>query len=162
MRRHADEMSVSSDKEAQSVSHKKRKVEEGGDISRIYIAPKQLVRISSTQLETRIDRLAAQSPFTPSELGEVARQKRIVRNREYAQLSRTKKKDYIYKLECENERLKERIQHLQYIIDTAPRSLQREAVDMHVTGTTITDTKSGPPYECDYDFFSETSETLSY
>jgi len=50
------------------------------------------LNISSIELEARIANVTAQRKLTPNELKEVKRQRRLVKNREYSQQSRAKKK----------------------------------------------------------------------
>jgi hypothetical protein len=91
--------------------NKKRKVNE--DIGSVFVSAEKLLVMSSAELEQRVEQLSCLRPLTPTELKEVKRQMRLVKNREYAQSSRIKKKQHVEKLQEENAVLQERVQQLE-------------------------------------------------
>jgi hypothetical protein len=84
-----------------------------GDLSAVFIAPENLLVMSSIELENRVEKLTSLRPLSPAELKEVKRQMRLVKNREYAQSSRIKKKLHTEELQEENAVLKDRVQQLE-------------------------------------------------
>jgi len=91
--------------------NKKRRIDD--NICSVFIQPEKLLVMSSTELEKRVDDISCLRPLTQSELKEVKRQMRLVKNREYAQSSRIKKKQQVEELQEENALLKERVQQLE-------------------------------------------------
>jgi len=102
-------------------SAKKRRREEDDDVSdavsdeiaAVYLKRDQLLTISSAEHEAFVQRLANTRDLTDAELKEVKRQRRLIKNREYAQTSRQKKKvtmghvkEQVGSLESENDDLK--------------------------------------------------------
>lgn len=79
----------------------------------VFLPPKILHRISSIEHQCRIQRLVAERPLSAMELQEFGRQRRLIKNREYAQRHRETRKLYVARLEEENERLRERVRHLE-------------------------------------------------
>jgi len=94
-------------------SSKKRKLPQDEDISFVYLTPEKLLVISSQELESRISELSNIRTLNSPEMKEVKRQIRLVKNREYAQSSRIKKKQHVEELEDENNALRERVQELE-------------------------------------------------
>jgi hypothetical protein len=74
-------------------------------LAAVYLSRETLLVMTSAQLEHRVQRLKEQRPLTSAELEEVARQRRLVKNREQARLSRIRKKRQLRDLEQENEAL---------------------------------------------------------
>jgi len=104
------------------------------DVTRVILSRENSLKYSSTDYEVYINSITCLDPLTPSEQREMKRQRRLIKNREYAQTSRNKKKeqfeqisvqltqlqDYnaqlverVYQLEDENSRLKEENMRLQ-------------------------------------------------
>lgn len=81
--------------------------------SRLTLARKKLLAISSLELSVHVQRLAAERPLSAREQEEYARQRRLVLNREYARRSRHRKKRELRELEEENEALRERVWQLE-------------------------------------------------
>ena len=67
----------------------------------------ELLNMTSDALEEYARRLAAQRPLTAEEQKRFKRQRRLIKNRESAQLSRLRKKAYVDELEREIAQLKE-------------------------------------------------------
>jgi len=108
---------------------KRRRTDEGSvevtgdeqeDISFVSLSREELLEISSYDLEERTKKLVATRPLTAAEQREIKRQRRLIKNREYAQASRAKKKgnmseinSRMQSLEDENEQLKRQVALLQ-------------------------------------------------
>jgi len=108
---------------------KKRKLAEE-DISFVEIPRADLLTMTSKELEAQIKRLTALRSLTSAEQREIKRQRRLIKNREYAQTSRVKKKQFVEELRIENKILRDRIQALEqenYILrfgGSAPQNAQ--------------------------------------
>eukprot|EP01128_Nolandella_sp_AFSM9_P004995 TRINITY_DN2357_c0_g2_i1.p1 TRINITY_DN2357_c0_g2~~TRINITY_DN2357_c0_g2_i1.p1 ORF type:complete len:185 (-),score=56.11 TRINITY_DN2357_c0_g2_i1:42-575(-) len=61
----------------------------------VFLSREELLCLSSKQLQARVASLQQQRKFTAAEQKELKRQRRLVKNREYAQTSRLKKKSAI-------------------------------------------------------------------
>ena len=107
---------------------KRRRTDEGSvevtgdeeDVAFVALSREELLEISSRELEERTKKLMAIRPLTAAEQREIKRQRRLIKNREYAQASRAKKKgnmseiNYrLQSLEDENEELKRQVALLQ-------------------------------------------------
>jgi len=90
---------------------KKRKLND--DISFVEISRNELLTMTSRELEAQIAHLSAIRSLTSAEQREIKRQRRLIKNREYAQTSRVKKKQFIEELRIENKLLKDRIKMLE-------------------------------------------------
>jgi hypothetical protein len=91
---------------------KKRKLQ-NDDITYVELPRDALLTMSSRELEESIARLTSVRGLTSAEQREVKRQRRLIKNREYAQTSRVKKKQFVEELRHENKLLKERILRLE-------------------------------------------------
>jgi hypothetical protein len=69
------------------------------DVSRVTLSREDILRISSKELEEFAARMAAEKALSPEEQREIKRQRRLIKNREYAQASRVKKKAYMGDME---------------------------------------------------------------
>jgi hypothetical protein len=85
-------------------------------IRRVALTRERLLTISGEELEQRFDELSSKWLLTASENKELRRQRRLVKNREYAQQSRNKKKAVVAsvdskfdQLQRENDQLRSRI-----------------------------------------------------
>jgi len=80
-----------------SRSRKKRKRTEdddvSGDISFVTLSRDELLEMSSQELEDRVKLLQQQRPLSTAEKEEIQRQRKLIKNREYAQTSRLKKRE---------------------------------------------------------------------
>jgi hypothetical protein len=95
-------------------------------LAAVYLSRETLLVITSAQLEHRIQRLKEQRPLTALELEEVGRQRRQVKNREQARLSRLRKKRQLRDLDEENQelrqenwRLRQQLQHVNELLAVA-------------------------------------------
>jgi len=68
-----------------------------------------LLTITSGEFDDMVSRVSSQRELTSDEVKEVRRQKRLIKNRESAALSRDRKKQAMQSLRTENERLKEEL-----------------------------------------------------
>jgi len=93
--------------------NKKRKINLDEDVSFVFVPSEKLLVMSSQELEGRVNQLTSIRSLTSVELKEVKRQIRLVKNREYAQSSRIKKKQQVEELRDENLLLRERVQLLE-------------------------------------------------
>jgi regulator of replication initiation timing len=129
----ASPQSVSSSPEMEPAEKKKRgrkrrRTDEGSvdvsgdeeDVAFVALSREELLEISSRELEERTKKLMAIRPLTSAEQREIKRQRRLIKNREYAQASRAKKKGNMSEinyrmqsLEDENEELKRQVALLQ-------------------------------------------------
>lgn len=82
------------------------------DTSRVYLSHEDLLRISSEQLKNRITGLIQQAPLSRTETTEVARQTRLVYNRELARRARATQKEYTQSLQAENQWLRDQLKTL--------------------------------------------------
>lgn len=75
-------------------------------IRRVALTRERLLTITGEEMETRFDELNAQFLLSPSEHKELRRQRRLVKNREYAQQSRNKKKVAVASVDTKLDDLK--------------------------------------------------------
>jgi cell division protein FtsB len=90
------------------------------DVSRVKLSRDDLLKYTSQEYDDHIKRISQKRPLTEKEHKESKKQRRLIKNREYAQISRNKKKtEYtqlsvqIDQLNAENSELKERVDHLE-------------------------------------------------
>jgi len=117
------EVAKKSENKTNNKNNKKRKRTDENKVSdtnSVFLSREELLNISSTDLEARIAVITSQRPLTSSEIKEIKKQKRLVKNREYSQQSRAKKKVRLQELEetvnqlnDENKALKQDIYNLQ-------------------------------------------------
>eukprot|EP01120_Amphizonella_sp_Union-15-10_P011234 TRINITY_DN4711_c0_g1_i1.p1 TRINITY_DN4711_c0_g1~~TRINITY_DN4711_c0_g1_i1.p1 ORF type:complete len:398 (-),score=71.06 TRINITY_DN4711_c0_g1_i1:160-1353(-) len=106
---------------------------QSSDISFVSLDRETLLRISSKELEDRTKELTQIRSLTTAELREIKRQRRLVKNREYAQASRVKKKAHVAELRqhaeglvTENQRLREKLEVLGHRV----RELEEENLSL--------------------------------
>jgi hypothetical protein len=80
---------------------------DSSDVSRVRLSREDLLRVSSKDLEDFAGRCAAEKPLSAEEVREIKRQRRLIKNREYAQASRVKKKDHLKEIEARFNDLEE-------------------------------------------------------
>lgn len=98
-----------STKKAKEVVNSKKRARVEPDISSVTLTREQLLTMTSEELDEFTNRLKADHTLSAHELRELKRQRRLIRNREYAQASRMKKKHVLTDLgtkftELEDER----------------------------------------------------------
>jgi len=102
--------------------------DEDEDVSFVALPRDELLKISSRHLEDRTKELGKTRPLTTAELREVKRQRRLVKNREYAQASRVKKKAHVVDLRQQVDAIATENQELQSKVTTlSARVTQLEA-----------------------------------
>jgi len=100
------QVSPAEDSENEQRPKKKRKKNELRGNTSVSLSREQLLTISSQELEQFAESVSAVRKLTPEELKELRIQRRLVKNREYAQSSRKKKKSYVGELEAQITELK--------------------------------------------------------
>jgi len=85
-----------------------------------------LLKISSAELEEYLNRLNLGRNLTKYEEKEIKRQRRLVKNREYAQEARKRKKEYVSNMESEVDVLKKQNNELASKVD----SLEKEVASL--------------------------------
>jgi hypothetical protein len=90
------------------------------DIRSVTLTREQLLTMSSEELDEFTARLKADHPLSAHEIREIKRQRRLIKNREYAQASRVKKKVVLsdlgskfHEIESERTQLIQRVQILE-------------------------------------------------
>jgi len=93
--------------------------EDAEDIAFVKVSRNDLLKMSSAEFDGRVKALKQQRPLTAIEEAEVKRQKKLIKNREYAQKTRDKKrkimtsmKGHVTDVEHENVMLKVQVQNL--------------------------------------------------
>lgn len=87
------------------------------DIRSVTLTREQLLTMSSEELDQFTARLKADHPLTAHEMREIKRQRRLIKNREYAQASRVKKKVVLSDLGSKFQELEsERTQLIQRVL----------------------------------------------
>lgn len=92
-----------------NASNSKKRARVEPDLRSVTLTREQLLTMTSEELDTFTERLKADHPLSPHEMRELKRQRRLIKNREYAQASRVKKKVVLSDLgskfsDLENER----------------------------------------------------------
>jgi len=90
------------------------------DVSRVKLSREDLLKYTSQEYDDHIKRISQKRPLTEKEHKETKKQRRLIKNREYAQISRNKKKSeytqlsvQIDQLNQQNSELKERVNQLE-------------------------------------------------
>jgi len=106
---------------------RKRTEEDFSEISSVSLSREKLLKFSSHEYEEYIKKLSKERILTSSETREVKRQRRLIKNREYAQTSRNKKKELVDQMEIQleqvNNKNKELLEQVQ-ILDNRVKELE--------------------------------------
>jgi len=97
----------------------KRKRKRTDESTYLRLSRDDLLKFSSKEYEDYVKNLAKEKPLTAAEAKDVKRQRRLIKNREYAQTSRNKKKELVGHMEsqldqlnAENGELRDRVETL--------------------------------------------------
>ncbi len=134
--------------------------EQPAGLGAVFLTRQELIRISPDQLDERIAGLRKRSgSFTEAERTEIARQRKLVRNREASRHFRQTRKQYVETLEEENAVLRYRLAlvELQLVWEQqrVPCQMDEAAPSPPVP------TSEAPQPLCMETLFSDESETLS-
>mmetsp|Transcript_6484 Transcript_6484/g.11277 ORF Transcript_6484/g.11277 Transcript_6484/m.11277 type:complete len:542 (-) Transcript_6484:98-1723(-) len=109
-------------------------------IAAVALPRQRLLSITGVEMEERFHKLTSSRTLTPAEMKELRRQRRLVKNREYAQQSRNKKKRVaarvdktIEQLEAENAALRSRLE----TVATSLNSAMQAASALGASGQTV-------------------------
>eukprot|EP01127_Copromyxa_protea_P005966 TRINITY_DN15789_c0_g1_i1.p1 TRINITY_DN15789_c0_g1~~TRINITY_DN15789_c0_g1_i1.p1 ORF type:complete len:395 (-),score=81.75 TRINITY_DN15789_c0_g1_i1:58-1242(-) len=119
---------------------------ENEELSFVAIDRDVLLQMSLSELEAHIQQRAAIRNFTEVEQREIKRQRRLVKNREYAQTSRIKKKQYVEELKQENEILKERVRVLTQENEQLRSQFQSSPNQQRLSPNATTFVSQSPPW----------------
>eukprot|EP01129_Flabellula_baltica_P003376 TRINITY_DN1314_c0_g1_i1.p1 TRINITY_DN1314_c0_g1~~TRINITY_DN1314_c0_g1_i1.p1 ORF type:complete len:423 (-),score=103.62 TRINITY_DN1314_c0_g1_i1:105-1373(-) len=127
---------------------KKRRVselEDGEDISKVKLSREQLLKVTSEEFEEFVNRLNFGRELSKTEEKEIKRQRRLIKNREYAQEARKKKKQYVNEMEGrvneltdENDQLKARVEELEMEVGMLRNKIS-EYEKIHDTSSTTSE-----------------------
>eukprot|EP01097_Dermamoeba_algensis_P006545 TRINITY_DN4094_c0_g1_i1.p1 TRINITY_DN4094_c0_g1~~TRINITY_DN4094_c0_g1_i1.p1 ORF type:complete len:455 (+),score=87.16 TRINITY_DN4094_c0_g1_i1:37-1365(+) len=96
-----------------------------------------LKTLSSQEIENYTKAMAASKKISPEEVKELKRQRRLLKNREYAQQSRRKKKTYVSELEQKVQALEEENKKLKSRVDKLTLEVKRSKGITHLTNPAI-------------------------
>jgi len=108
-----------------------------GEVTAVSLSKDALLTMSSAQVNDHLNRLRLGREFTKSEQAEIARMKRLVRNRESAQASRQRKRDRLDELEAKVKVLEgEKMELAQYAhrVEQENARLRQEMSRLHSLG----------------------------
>jgi len=111
-----------------------RLLDDDSEVARVRLTRDDLLKVTSEELENFAATAASERPLTVEENREIKRQRRLIKNREYAQMSRGKKKVYMQELESkfndiENENFELKSQNDQLTHRIA--ELEQENAQLH-------------------------------
>lgn len=97
----------------------------------------ELLNMTSESLEAYAQRLAAQRPLTCEEQKRFKRQRRLIKNRESAQLSRLRKKAYVDELEKQISELSDEKERLRRRTETQAREIDSMKAELAYLRTLV-------------------------
>jgi len=123
---------------------KKRKSDQN-DISFVKLTREQLLVMSSIEFEDRVRLLQNMRPLTLAEEDEIKRQRKLIKNREYAQTSRIKKRETLSSLQVQFTAVNTENQILKSHITNLTQQVQYLQVENHQLRMMLSSYSLSPP-----------------
>jgi len=123
---------------------KKRKSDQN-DISFVKLTREQLLVMSSIEFEDRVRLLQNMRPLTLAEEDEIKRQRKLIKNREYAQTSRIKKRETLSSLQVQFTTVNTENQILKSHITNLTQQVQYLQVENHQLRMMLSSYSLSPP-----------------
>jgi len=126
------------------ITSKKRKTDQD-DVSFVRLTREQLLEMSSNQFEERVKLLQTMRPLTLPEDEEIKRQRKLIKNREYAQTSRIKKRETLSSLQVQLTAVNTENQILKSHINNLSQQVQYLQVENHQLRMMFSSYSLAPP-----------------
>jgi len=102
-----------------TMGQRKRRRRNSGDSSETRLLSRDdLLRFTSKEFEEYVQNIVKETPLSTEELKKVKKQRRLIKNREYAQTSRNKKKEHVGQMETKLEQLSNENAELKVRVET--------------------------------------------